>query len=127
MRAIWDIPVKTILIAVAIAAAVLALDLSLPLGVAGGVPFAALVLVGWWFQERSAFFVLAAVASFLAFVGFFFSPDGGIGWVVFINRVYALFAIWITAAASWWFWRGRTSHRPHQVSEAWRHIAVGGA
>jgi PAS domain S-box-containing protein len=112
--------VRIFVIAVVLAAAVLALDLSLPLGVAGGVPYVALILVGWWCRERSAFFALAAVASFLTFVGYFFSPEGGVGWVVFINRAYALFAIWLTASVSWWVWRGRGAHQLDRRNEAHR-------
>ena len=43
------------------AIAVFILDLSLPLGVAGGVPYVALVLVGWWFPKRWTIVLLAAI------------------------------------------------------------------
>ncbi len=84
-------------VAAALAVVVFLTDLSLPLGVAGGVPYVALVLVGWWFPHRSYIFVLAAVSSVLTVAGYVFSPEGGILWVVLTNRFLAFFAIWVTA------------------------------
>lgn len=92
---------KLITIAVAIAATIYALDLTLPLGVAGGVPYVALVFVGWWFPQRRTIFLLAVVSSVLTVMGYYFSPEGGIPWVVLTNRAYALFAIWGTAMTLW--------------------------
>jgi PAS domain S-box-containing protein len=85
-------------IAVALALAILAVDLSLPLGVAGGVPYVSLVLLGWWFGRPRYIFLLAAISSVLTVVGYFYSSDGGIEWVVLTNRFLAFFAIWVTAA-----------------------------
>lgn len=92
---------KVITIAVTIAATVYALDLSMPLGVAGGVPYVALVFVGWWFPQRRTIFLLAVISSVLTVAGYYFSPEGGIPWVVLTNRAYALFAIWGTAITLW--------------------------
>ena len=80
------------------AVAILLVDLSPPLGVAGGVPYVALVLTGWWFHRRSDIFVLAAVSSVLTAAPYLSSPEGGIPWMVAANRVLAFFAIWVTAA-----------------------------
>ena len=80
-----------------LAVAIFLVDLSLPLGVAGGVPYVALVLTGWWFHKRSYIFVLAAVSSVLTAAAYFFSPEGGIAWMVLTNRALAFFAIWVTA------------------------------
>jgi PAS domain S-box-containing protein len=86
-----------IAVAAALAVVIFLTDLSLPLGVAGGVPYVALVLVGWWFPHRSYIFVLAAVSSVLTVAGYLFSPEDGIPWVVLTNRFLAFFAIWVTA------------------------------
>lgn len=86
------------LVAFVTAAIILAFDLSLPLGVAGGVPYVALVLVGAWFPRLHYIFGLAALGSALTIFGYFVSPSGGIAWVVFTNRALALFAIWVTAS-----------------------------
>ncbi len=72
-------------------------DLSLPLGVAAGVPYVGLVLIGWWFQSDKSIFVLASVGSLLTVVGYVISPEGGIAWVVLFNRSLAIAVIWVTA------------------------------
>ena len=82
---------------VAAAGAILFLDLSLPLGVAGGVPYVAIVLAGWWFKSLRSILILAVLSSLLTLAGYLFSPEGGIPWVVVTNRILALFAIWVTA------------------------------
>jgi PAS domain S-box-containing protein len=92
---------KPILIAAAAALAIFILDLALPLGVAGGEPYVALVLIGWWFPRKNGIFLLAVIASVLVVIGLFLSPSGGVPWVVLTNRAYALLAIWITAIVLW--------------------------
>jgi len=76
--------------------AILALDLALPLGVAGGVPYVALVLAGWWFSTRKHIVLLGVAASLLTIAGYLYSPAGEATWIVLVNRGYALFAIWAT-------------------------------
>ncbi len=80
-----------------LAFAVLLFDLALPLGVAAGVPYVALVLLGLRARWRPYIFVLAAVATVLTVVGYLYSPPGGVGWIVLTNRGLALFAIWVSA------------------------------
>ncbi|MFK5912857.1 MAG: GGDEF domain-containing protein [Woeseiaceae bacterium] len=75
-------------------------DLYFPLGVAGGVPYVALVLVGLITQRPNTVIILAAVATLLTIVGYFISPVGGLLQVVLINRGLALFAIWSVAIVS---------------------------
>jgi len=86
-----------VVLVILLAVTVLAIDLSLPLGIAGGVPYVAVVLMGWWFSDKKYTIALAVVCSVLTLVGYAFSPAGGIPWVVATNRFLALFAIWITA------------------------------
>jgi len=76
---------------------VLLFDISLPLGVAGGVPYIALVLVGLWFPHRSAAIYLAVLGTIFTMIGYYASEPMGIAWMVLINRGLALFSIWITA------------------------------
>ncbi len=83
--------------AAVLAAAIFAGDLSLPLGVAGGVPYVVVVLLGWWFGSPRAVFALAAICTILTALGYLFSPAGGIAWIVLVNRALALAAIWVTA------------------------------
>ncbi len=88
---------RLLLISAVLAALIFAVDLSLPMGIAGGVPYVALVLLGIWFPRRWHLFALAALGSVLIVLGFFLSPADSIPWVVLTNRGLALFAIWVTA------------------------------
>jgi|GEM_PF-1061049 len=72
-------------------------DLSVPLGVAGGVPYIAPVLLALWMPEGKSSIYLAVLCSLLTLVGFYLSAPGGELWKVLINRCLALFAIWVTA------------------------------
>jgi len=69
----------------------------MPLGVAGGGPYVALVVLGLWTRKRVQIFYLAGLATVLTLFGYYFSPPGGEVWVVFANRMLALLAIWATA------------------------------
>jgi two-component system, LuxR family, sensor kinase FixL len=91
-------PWRLTLLAAVMMATVLAVDLLLPLGVASGVPYVAVVLLGWWFPKRNHIIILAAISTALTLAGYFYSPEGGIPWVVASNRFLALFAIWVTAS-----------------------------
>lgn len=79
-----------------LAAAIFALDLSLPLGVAGGVPYVALVLLGWWLDRPRYLVLLGTIATALTIAGYYLSQEGGTEWMVLTNRALAFFAIWIT-------------------------------
>lgn len=83
--------------AVVLAGIVLGVDLSIPLGVAGGVPYVAVVLVSLWSSNPRLPIWSAIGCSILTGLGFLLSPAGGIPWMVFTNRFLALFAIWVTA------------------------------
>jgi len=85
------------LLAALVAGGVLFFDLSVPLGVAAGVPYVALVLLGVWFPKIGHVFVLASIGTALTIFGYFMSESGGIHWMVLANRAIAILAIWITA------------------------------
>ena len=91
------------LLSILISVAVLALDLYFPLGVAGGVPYVALVLVGLLTQKPRVIVFMALAGSALTAVGFILSPEGSSFQMkaVLINRGMALFAIWATAIVSY--------------------------
>ncbi len=81
-----------------LAVAIFVVDQSLPLGVAGGVPYVAVIVLtarisGW---RGTAFFAIACTVLTLA--GFELSPAGGQLWQTIANRIVAVFAIWVTAA-----------------------------
>lgn len=80
-----------------LAAAIFAIDISIPLGVAGGVPYIAPVLLCLWLTNRRFIWVIAGIATALTVLGYFYSPQGGILWKVLTNRILALFVIWVAA------------------------------
>ncbi len=92
--------VPTLIISIIIGAVILAFDLNFPLGVAGGVPYVGLVLVGLLTKDRRMVVLLATAGSVLTILGYYLSPPGGIHHIVLINRGLALFAIWSTAIVS---------------------------
>ena len=85
------------LICVFLMAVVFTMDLNLPLGVAGGVPYVAVILVALWSPKKKLAIYLALICSIMTLLGFYLSPPGGELWKVLFNRGLALFAIWITA------------------------------
>ncbi|HED12806.1 MAG TPA: response regulator [Gammaproteobacteria bacterium] len=97
---------------IALATMLFTLDVILPLGVAGGVPYVLLVLSGLWLTGRLAVIYLAVLSSALTLWGFFLSPTGGIGWVVLVNRSYALLVVWAVAIVIWWIWQEPDNDQP---------------
>ncbi len=80
-----------------LAVAIFVVDQSIPLGVAGGVPYVAVIVLtaripGW---RATMFFAIAC--SVLTIAGLLLSPAGGLAWQILANRALALFAIWVTA------------------------------
>ncbi len=80
-----------------LAVLILMFDLAIPLGVAGGVPYIAVILLSLWSPKKKITVVVSVICSVLTIAGFFFSPPGGEMWKVLFNRALALFAIWVTA------------------------------
>jgi hypothetical protein len=80
-----------------VTAVILIVDLSIPLGVAGGVPYITVVLLSLKSPTNRFTIFVAITCSLLTVVGFFASPAGGEMWKVLFNRALALFAIWVTA------------------------------
>jgi len=93
---------RFIFIGVLIAALIFGLDLLLPLGVADGVLYVALVLIG--LRTRSKNFVLwsSICGTALTFIGFYLSPEGGVLWKVLANRALSIFTLWMTAILCLW-------------------------
>lgn len=85
------------LVVMCLLGAVLAFDLMMPLGVAGGVPYIVPVMIGLWLPRRELVLYIALTGTVLTLCGYYFSPPGGVAWVVITNRMLAIFAIWVTA------------------------------
>jgi hypothetical protein len=88
--------IRTVIICSLLALAILGFDLLLPLGVAAGVPYIAVVLLSLRHEQRRFTVMMAVSCSLLTILGFFLSPPGGELWKVLANRALALFAIWVT-------------------------------
>jgi len=91
--------------AVLVALATLAFDLSVPLGVAGGVPYAIIVVLGLWLPNSFLILVLAGTGTLLTAVGYYLSDDGGVQWMVLTNRGLALMIIWTCAGLTYYLHR----------------------
>ncbi len=91
---------KVVALCLIISMAIFILDTSIPLGVAGGVPYILVVLVSLWSPGKKLPYYAAIGGSILTILGFFSSPSGGELWKVIFNRSLALFAIWTTAILS---------------------------
>lgn len=73
------------------------IDLQLPLGVAGGVPYVLVILLALPFPDRRFIFGFGILVSALTAFGYLLSAAGSPEWMVIVNRLLALFAIWATA------------------------------
>lgn len=80
-----------------LAISIFVVDLAVPLGVAGGVPYVAVVLLSLWAPDKRFTLVVSVVCSILTIGGFLYSPAGGEMWQVICNRALALIVIWVTA------------------------------
>ncbi|MFQ5549070.1 MAG: PAS domain-containing sensor histidine kinase [Woeseia sp.] len=86
-----------------LAAGIFVIDIaSLPLGVAAGVAYVAVVLLSLWLPRWQYAIVIAAGVSILTILGFLWSEPAGIPWMVVANRLLALAAIWLTAIVGSW-------------------------
>jgi len=90
-------------ICAALAAGILIVDIaSLPLGVAAGVAYVAVVLVSLWLPKWRHSLLVAAAVSALTLIGYLWSEPSGLKWMVIANRLLALAAIWSTAVIGGW-------------------------
>ena len=91
---------KIILICLLLSFAIFIIDSSIPLGVAGGVPYILVVLISFWAHIKKLPIYMALGGSVLTIVGFYSSPTGVELWKVLTNRSLALFAIWVVTILS---------------------------
>ncbi len=61
------------------------IDISIPLGVAAGVPYVIPVLFCLWSRWRRLTLIMAMVGTVLTLVGLLVSPSGGILWMVLFS------------------------------------------
>ncbi len=103
-----------ILSAIFIGGIIMVVDLMIPLGVAGGVPYVVLVLLGLWSPDKRFTLLAAFVGSALTVFGFYLSPPGGELWKVIFNRSLALFIIWMTAILCLRYKRSENALKQHR-------------
>ncbi|MBF0270751.1 MAG: PAS domain S-box protein [Magnetococcales bacterium] len=74
-------------------------DYILPVGSADGVLYLGVILLGWWMRGgRETIITMALFTSVLVGLGYLLSPVGVAPvWLVVLNRLYSLFAIWSVA------------------------------
>lgn len=95
--------VRIILLCTFLAVGIFLIDVgSLPLGVAAGVPYVAVVLISLWLSRWKYSIIVAGGVSVLTILGFLLSEPAGIPWMVIMNRLLALLAIWLTAIVGGW-------------------------
>ena len=70
-------------------------DLSLELGVAGGVTYIIIVLFSLWGGNRKYLIGSGIIATIFTWLGYYFSPVGAENWKALTNRFLALFVIWV--------------------------------
>ncbi len=86
-----------------LAAGIFYVDLSLELGVAGGVLYISLVLVALWARQKRYVWGAAVLGTLLTILGYLLSPPGGELWKVVLNRIISILAIWATAVLCYLF------------------------
>ena len=102
---------------VLLAAAIFVIDIIVfPLGIAGGVPYIAVLLITLWLPRRQHVLYAAIAVSVLTILGYFWSAPAGIPWMVLANRLLTLFAIWVTAMVG--YTRKRTEETLHMRDRA---------
>ncbi len=67
-------------IGVALAATIFLFDVLFPLGVAAGVPYVAIMMVGLWAPGKRYSLGLATICTALIGIGYDYSPQGAIPW-----------------------------------------------
>jgi len=84
-------------VSMVLAGALFFMDISIPLGVAGGVPYVTLFLISLWSPTRFFIVSMGILGTTLTMAGYFASPAGGEMWMVITNRFLAVSAIWVAA------------------------------
>ncbi len=85
---------KLIPLLLGLCALIFVFDLSLPLGVAGGVLYVLVVVLSLWSARSNVPIWVASAVSILVVLGFALSPTSDEVWKAILNRSLSLFAIW---------------------------------
>jgi PAS domain-containing protein len=87
-------------------------DLSLPIGGAGHVLYAVVViLASFWFSHRHEIFRVAIACTILTILGALLSSHASSLWQVALNRALVLVAVWVTVLLSMQRWQNEEELR----------------
>ena len=76
-----------------------------PLGIAGGVPYVGLALIGLLSREKSYVLIAGVIGTLLTIWGLYLSPQGSEFWVAAVNRCLTIGMLWITVVLCIFFLR----------------------
>ena len=102
---------KYLVVGLVLSGLIFVLDAQIPLGIADGMLYVVLVLLGLMARNRSFIIYAAVLGSVLNAAGFMVSPPGGEWGTVVANRLLAVFTIWMTAILCWIISRAEESLR----------------
>ncbi len=91
------IPLRLIILSALLVVLAFVIDLSLPLGVASGIPYIALPLLGIWLPMKRHVFTLAMICTALTVTAHYISSSSSEPWAAIINHALVLIMLWITA------------------------------
>ena len=83
--------------AISIALIIFLVDLSLPLGIVGGIPYIVFILFGWFLPKKNSELILAFISTLLISIAYLISISSNENWMIITNRLLTIGAIWITA------------------------------
>lgn len=95
-HAFKNTPVLLTVTWVLLGASIFVADMFIPTGVADGMLYVVLVLVGLLAGNRRLLLGGAVLGTLLIVVGFLLSPSGGEIWKVLVNRLLSIFTLWMT-------------------------------
>ena len=72
-------------------------DLSIVLGIAGGVPYVLLVLISLWSPKTSATWIAALIGTVLTVYGFLATAPGEEVWSTSLHMLLSVLAVWVAA------------------------------
>ena len=91
------ISVQLLLFSTALALGFFYFDLLIPLGIAGGIPYTALIALSVWSPQRTFTHYLTILSTVLIATGYFLTAKGDIYLMVVMNRFLSLAAVWVTS------------------------------
>jgi PAS domain S-box-containing protein len=94
-------PPTLLVLATIVAVLVLSVDLFIPMSIAGGAPYVALIICGWWMSTRTAPLFLATIASALIIAGYLIVLDDAMVRPGFGDRGLVILVLWGVAVFLW--------------------------